>query len=241
MTQGDSSEKAAAPRLLLVLLGTAMVLLPGALYAIFVVAPVEAQMGIVQKIFYFHLPTWWAMYIGFVTCAVCSAVYLKNRDEKWDAVAVAAAEVGMLFCVIGLVGGPLWARKAWGVWWTWDPRLTSVMLEAMIFLAYLVLRAFGGTGEVEKRFAAGLAIVGLLDIPLIRYSVQRWRGTHPVVVTGKGGGIAGDMKPALYISSLLFVVVAIVFIWMRVRSERLRQRVEALELEAAERGLLEET
>ena len=110
-----------------------------------------------------------------------------------------------------------------------------------IFLAYLVLRAFGGTGEVEKRFAAGLAIVGLLDIPLIRYSVQRWRGTHPVVVTGKGGGIAGDMKPALYISSLLFVVVAIVFIWMRVRSERLRQRVEALELEAAERGLLEET
>jgi heme exporter protein C len=244
MTQGDSMEKAAAPsapKLLYALLGLTMLLLPTALYYVFEYAPVEEQMGIVQKIFYFHLPTWWAMYIGFVTCGVASAIYLKNRDDKWDAIALSAAEVGMLFCAIGMVGGPLWARKAWGVWWTWDPRLTTVMLEAMIFLAYLVLRAFGNAGDVEKRFAAGLAIVGLLNIPLIRYSVQRWRGTHPVVVTGQGGGIHADMKPALYVSSLLFVVLAVVMIWMRVRSERLRQRVEALELEAAERGLLEET
>jgi heme exporter protein C len=204
-------------------------------------APLESTMGLVQKIFYFHVPSALTTLLSAVVCGIASLVYIVRRRPTADRVALAAAELAVVFGIIMLITGPLWARKAWGVWWTWDPRLTSVMLEAMIFLAYLVLRAFGGTGEVEKRFAAGLAIVGLLDIPLIRYSVQRWRGTHPVVVTGKGGGIAPDMKPALYVSSLLFVVLAIVFIWTRVRSERLRQRVEALELEAAERGLLEET
>jgi heme exporter protein C len=237
----EQTTAARAPGLLLALIALALLLVPVALYAIFALAPVEQQMGVVQKIFYFHLPTWWATYIGFVTCAVCSAVYLKNRDDRWDAVAVAAAEVGMLFCTIGLITGPLWARKAWGVWWTWDPRLTSTMLIALVFLAYLVLRSFAGQGEVEKRFAAGLAIVGVLDIPVIRYSVQRWRGTHPTVVTGKGGGIDPAMKPALYISVVLFLVLVVVMIWLRARSERLRQRVAAIELEAAERGLLEET
>jgi heme exporter protein C len=153
---------------------------------------------------------------------------------------LAAAEVGMLFCVVVLISGPLWARKAWGVWWTWDPRLTSTLLEAMIFFAYLVLRAFGTLGDVEKRFAAGLAVVGLLNIPVIKYSVQRWRGTHPTVISGKGGGIHPDMRPALLLGFALFLVLAIALIWVRARSERLRQRITALELEAAERGLLEE-
>jgi heme exporter protein C len=237
----DQTTAARPPGLLLALIALALLLVPVSLYAIFALAPVEEQMGVVQKIFYFHFPTWMATYTGFLTCAVCSAVYLKNRDDRWDAVAVAAGEVGMLFCAIGLITGPLWARKAWGVWWTWDPRLTSTMLIALVFLAYLVLRSFAGQGEVEKRFAAGLAIVGVLDIPVIRYSVQRWRGTHPTVVTGKGGGIDPAMKPALYISVVLFLVLVVVMIWMRARSERLRQRVAAIELEAAERGLLEET
>ena len=233
-----------APRMPLLLVGLIALSIPlvcAALYAIFVVAPVEQQMGIVQKIFYFHVPTWWAMYIAFITCAVCSAVYLKKRDEHWDAVAVAAAEVGMLFCAMGLISGPLWARKAWGVWWTWDPRLTSVVLVALVFLAYLVLRAFGSHAEVEKRFAAGLAILGVLDIPVIHYSVQRWRGTHPTVISGQGGGIDDAMRPALYCSAVLYLVLVAALIWVRARSERLRQRVAAIELEAAERGLLEDT
>jgi heme exporter protein C len=231
---------ATAPALLIGLVVLAVVLLAAALYAIFGVAPVEQQMGVVQKIFYFHVPSANAMYLGFIVCSICSAVYLKNRDDRWDAAALAAAEVGMLFCVAVLISGPLWARKAWGVWWTWDPRLTSTLLEAMIFFAYLVLRAFGTLGDVEKRFAAGLAIVGLLNIPVIKYSVQRWRGTHPTVISGKGGGIHPDMRPALLLGFALFIVLAVVLIWVRARSERLRQRVAALELEAAERGLLEE-
>jgi heme exporter protein C len=236
----DHDDASGTPKLLLAMLASCLLLLPAALYAIFVVAPVERQMGIVQKIFYFHVPCANAMYLGFVTCSICSAVYLARRDDRWDAVAVAAAEVGMVFCLSVLISGPLWARKAWGTFWTWDPRLTSTLLEAMIFFAYLVLRSFGTLGEVEKRFAAGLAVVGLLDIPVIKYSVQRWRGTHPTVITGKGGGIHPDMRPALVLGLLLVLVLATALIWVRSRSERLRQAVAALELEAAERGLLED-
>lgn len=241
LAAGPAPRAGRSPVILQGLLVFSALLLLATVYTIFMVAPVEQQMGIVQKIFYFHVPSWNAMYIGFITCAVCSALYLKSKDERWDAMAVAAAEVGMLFGLAGLISGPLWARKAWGVWWTWDPRLTSTLLEAMVFFAYLVLRSFGSAGEVEKRFAAGLAIVGILDIPIIKYSVQKWRGTHPTVITGKGGGIHPDMKPALLLSFVLFTALAVGLIWVRARGERTRQRLLALEQEAAERGLLEET
>jgi len=228
------------PKLLSALAALGAVTLLTTLYLIFVVAPVERQMGIVQKIFYFHVPSAYGMYIGFICAAVGSAVYLAKRDDRWDAFAVAGAEVGSLFCLLMLVTGPLWARKAWGVWWTWDPRLTSTLLAGMIFVAYLVLRGFGSIGEVEKRFAAGLAIFGLLDLPVIKYSVQRWRGTHPTVITSKGGGLHPDMYPALFSGLILFTFVCALLIWLRARLERMRQELDALELDAAERGLLEE-
>jgi heme exporter protein C len=237
----DHGSSARTPRLLLALIAALVVLLPITLYAIFVLAPVEAKMGIIQKLFYFHVNSWQAMYVGFGVCAIFSGIYLYKRDDRWDAVAVAGAEVGMAFCVIGMITGPMWARKAWGVWWTWDPRLTSTLLIAMIFFAYLVLRSFGSLGEVEKRFAAALAIIGILDIPVIKYSVERWRGTHPTVVTGKGGGIHADMVPALVLSLVAFLLLSTVLIWLRARAERLRQGLQALELEAVERGLLEES
>ena len=218
----------------------AALLLLVTLHAIFVVAPVEQQMGIVQKIFYFHVPSAYGMYLGFCVSSVASAVYLARRDQRWDALAVAGAEVGSLFSFVVLVTGPLWARKAWGTYWTWDPRLTTTLLAAMVFFAYLVLRSFGSVGEVEKRFAVGLSVFGLLDLPVIHYSVQRWRGTHPTVITGKGGGLHPDMVPALLWSGAFFTALAIALIWQRARIELSRQRTEGLETEAAERGLLEE-
>lgn len=228
------------PKLLNALTVTTAVALCVALYLIFFVAPVERHMGIVQKIFYFHVPCAYGMYVGFITAAVASAVYLAKRDDRWDAVAVAGAEVGSLFCLLVLLTGPLWARKAWGVWWTWDPRLTSTLLAGMIFTAYLVLRSFGTVGEVEKRFAAGLAIFGLLDLPVIKYSVQRWRGTHPTVITSKGGGLHPDMTQALIFGFVLFTLICVLLIWTRARLERMRQQLDSLEMDAAERGLLEE-
>jgi heme exporter protein C len=206
-----------------------------ALYTIFVVAPVEQQMGIVQKIFYFHVPSAYAMYIGFFVSAVGSAVYLLKRDPRWDAVAVAGAEVGTLFCLIVLLTGPLWARKAWGVWWTWDPRLTTTLLSGMIFAAYLVLRSMGDAGEVEKRFAAGLALLGLVNLPLIHYSVQRWRGVHPTVITGKGGGLESEMYWALGLSFIAFTGLAVLLIWARASVERQREESARLRLELMHR------
>lgn len=212
----------------------------GALYAIFVMAPVELQMGIVQKIFYFHVPSAYAMYVAFVTSAVGSAVYLWRRDERWDAIAVAGAEIGLVFCLVVLITGPLWARKAWGTYWTWDPRLTTTLLAGMIYVAFNVLRGLGQAGEAEKRFASALGFLGLLLLPVIHYSVQRWRGQHPTVITRAGGGIHPDMVPALVLGFVLFTALVALLVWSRYRIERVRQRVAALELEAAESGLLEE-
>ena len=187
-------------------------------------APYESTMGLVQKIFYFHVPAGMTMFLTAFVSGIGSAAFLFTRKPWADRMAVAGAELSAVLGIIVLVTGPLWARKAWGVWWTWDPRLTSTLLEAMVFFAYMVLRSFGSLGEVEKRFAAGLAIVGVLDIPVIKYSVQRWRGTHPTVITGKGGGIHPDMGPALYLSLVLFVLLAVVLIWVRALPVRQRSR-----------------
>lgn len=223
----------------MLLAGATFLLFGGALHQIFFVAPVEEQMGIVQKIFYFHVPSAYAMYVGFVTCAVASGVYFFKRSEAWDAVAVAAAEVGVMFTVMVLISGPLWARKAWGVYWAWDPRLTTTLLAGLIFVAYLALRSFGDAGEAEKRFSAGLAVLGVLDLPIIHYSVKRWRGQHPTVITNQGGGLDEAMYPALWLSFAAFTALVAWLIWTRARVERTRQRVRALSLEAAQRGLLE--
>lgn len=228
------------PKALLALIALGALALLGALYAIFVVAPVEKQMGIVQKIFYFHVPCAYAMYIGFVASAAGSAMYLAKRQPRWDALGVAGAEVGCVFFLMVMITGPMWARKAWGVWWTWDPRLTTTLLGGMILTAYLVLRSMGRVGEVEKRFAAGLSLLGLLNLPVIHYSVERWRGTHPTVITSRGGGLHSDMWPALIMGLVLFTIVAVLLVWLRARAERTRQDLEALEMAAAERGLLEE-
>jgi heme exporter protein C len=223
----------------LILAALTMALTVVALWSIFFHAPVERTMGIVQKIFYFHVPSAYAMYVGFGACGLGSTMFLIKRKDAWDALAVAGAEIGVVFCAIVLITGPLWARKAWGVCWTWDPRLTTTLLAGMVFTAYVVLRSFGA-GEAERRFAAGLALVGLFDLPIIHYAVQVWRGQHPTVITSRGGGVTADMGMALGISFVLFTALVALLIWMRMRMERTRQALRTLELEAAERGLLED-
>ena len=209
--------------------------------AIFLIwkAPVEMQMGIVQKIFYFHVPAANAMYIGFIVAALGSLMFLWKRTERWDALSLAGAEIGLLFAVIVLISGPLWGRKAWGAFWVWDPRLTSTLLTATIYLAFTALRA-GQAGEVEKRFASALAIVGFPLLFLIKFSVQRWSGQHPVVMARGGGGIHPDMIPAFATSMIAFAVFVAWLIWLRARLELQRIRVLDLELEAIEEGKLTE-
>ncbi len=200
--------------------GVAAVLFGTALYFIFVVAPTELQMGIVQKIFYFHVPSAYSMYLGFTVCAVASAVFLRTKSERADALALASAEVGALFSFMSLTSGPLWAKKAWGVFWVWDPRLTTTFLVAMIFVAYLALRmSADDVRGPERKFAAAIALFGVLNVPIIHYSVAKWGGQHPQVITGSGRGLAPDMKPALWIGFALFTCIAIAFIALRTRIE----------------------
>jgi heme exporter protein C len=240
MTDTNDRDAGRIPATLAALALLSAMLLAAALYAIFFVAPLESRMGIVQKIFFFHVPSAYAMYLCYAACAVGSAVYLTRRDPRWDALALSGAEVGSLFCVMVLITGPLWARKAWGVYWTWDPRLTTTLLSGMIFFAYLLLRSFGNAGEVERRFAAILAVAGALNLPVVHFSVRQWRGMHPAVITGSGGGLDPAMRPALVLGFALFTALGVLLVWMRVRAELLRQQQQRLESLAAEHGLLEE-
>lgn len=203
-------------------------------------APVEATMGIAQKIFYYHVPSAYSMYVGFTFALIGSIGYLARRDERWDALAVAGAEVGMVFVIIVLITGPLWARKAWGTYWTWDPRLTSTMMIGLVFSAFVVLRSFGAGGQTEKRFAAGLAIVGSALIPIIHWSVQRWRGQHPTVVTGRGGGLDPAMYPPFFVGLGVFTLLTLWLIWARFRAERTKHGLTALADRMADAGMLED-
>ena len=238
-----SSEAPAVPAKTSTLVFLALVLLTGALfvtalYQIFAVAPVEATMGIVQKIFYFHVPSAYVMYIGAGACFVGSAWYLATGSAKGDVLAQAGGELAVAFGAIVLISGPLWARKAWGTYWTWDPRLTTTLLALLIYVAYVVLRGFAGEGEAEKKFAAALGILGVADLPIIHYSVQKWSGQHPTVITSKGGGLDPKMYPALWMSFAAFTALAIVLLWLRMRGELLARRVRDAHEKAIDVGLI---
>ena len=205
---------------------------------IFLRTPVEARMGIVQKIFYFHVPSAYAMYLGAVACLLGSIGYLARSNDASDAVALAGAEVAVIFGSIVLTTGPLWGAKAWGTFWTWDPRLTTELLSVLIYVSYLVLRAFAGDGEGERRFAAALGILGASILPIIHFSVQKWGGQHPMVITGRGGGLQDpNMKIALGLGFLAFTLLAVLLVWARARLESVRSRLRRAEEDAIDLGL----
>jgi heme exporter protein C len=210
----------------------------GEIFLIFIRAPVEARMGIVQKIFYFHVPSWYAMYIGAGACFLGSLAYLMRSTDGRDAFARAGAETAVAFGAIGLVTGPLWGAKAWGSFWTWDPRLTTALLSFLIYAAYLVLRSFAGDGPSERRFAAALGVLGAANLPIIHYSVQKWGGQHPMVITGSGGGLQHpDMKLALAGGFLCFTLLAALLLWARTRLEIVSSRLRRAEEDAIDLGL----
>lgn len=224
--------------LLLVTFGVFAYLIP----FIFLRAP-EAQMavgGLTQKILYFHAPAAYAMYLSAVACFFGSAAYLLRPTDKRDAWAKAGAECAVVFGAMMLTSGPLWAKKAWGVYWTWDPQLTTSLLTVLIYVAIVVLRAFGGGSDAERRFAAALGVLGTANLPIIHFSVTKWSGNHPTVVRRGGGGLAHpDMRTALLIGFLAMTLLAVVLLWSRVRLAIAAARLARCEEEAAARGLLD--
>jgi heme exporter protein C len=239
---GPVSSRARGSLVFHALLGTSTVLILLTIYFIFLRAPIEARMGIVQKIFYFHVPSAYSMYIGATACFCGSLMYLLKPKDAWDALARAGAELSIVMGLIVMVTGPLWAAKAWGYFWTWDPRLTTALLSWLIYVAYWVLRAFSGDGVGERKFAAALGIVGAANLPIIHFSVQKWGGQHPTVVTGKGGGLQHpNMKIAFALAMIAFTVFAVTLLYAKVKLELARSRLERAEEDAIDLGLDDRT
>lgn len=186
--------------------------------------------GVAQKIFYFHVPAAYAMYLSGVVCALASGFYLVGASDKRDALARAGAECAVIFGTMVLVSGPLWARKAWGVYWTWDPRLTTSLLSVLIYVAIVVMRAFVGNGDAERRFAAALGVLGTVNLPIIHYSVRKWGGNHPTVISQGGGGLQHpDMVHALLVGFLAMTLLAAVLLWLRARVAMASSQLSLLE------------
>ena len=192
-------------------------------------APYESTMGLIQKIFYFHVPSWIVMFLAVYVCGIASAIYLVRRKPVADRLAAAAAEIAVLFGIIGLATGPLWARKAWGVWWQWDARLTMALILELIFLAYLLLRKYGGPGS--ETLAAGLALFGMANVPFVYISVNVWRTVHPTtsVLPSLSASAPGMFGPFLW-CMVAFLVLFAVLLTARARLEEQRSELERLYL-----------
>jgi heme exporter protein C len=206
----------------------ALAALAGWLYMVVAVAPVEKIQGVVQKIFYAHVPCWPPAYLGFVLTAVGGIGYLATRRESWDRLALASAEVGVLFCTLGLITGPLWAKPVWGEWWVWDLRLTSTLILWFIYLAYLFLRAFAFGSDTARTFASIYGILGTALIPFVYLAVDLAQGStmHP-------SNPASEGLPAGMQSTVLVGMAAYLLVFYYLASRRLE--VAVLEAREEER------
>lgn len=187
-------------------------------------APIDSVQGIIQKILYVHPPLAYGAYLGFVITAVGGAVYLWRDDEKWDRLAVAGAEVGVIFCTLMIVTGPIWAKGTWGKWWSWDPRLTVTLLLWFVYLAYLLLRNFSGGGTRTARFAAVYGLVGAVLIPLNYFVIEIFegRGMHPENLDR--GSLGDGMGMPFLIGNLTLFVAFTWLLLLRWEVENLRAR-----------------
>jgi heme exporter protein C len=201
-------------------------------------APIEKRMGIVQKIFYFHVPAAFMTFVAVGVAFVASLLYLIKRKVVFDEWAVAAAELVLVFCTIVLITGPLWGRKAWGVFWVWDPRLTSTFILWLTFIAYHAMRRFSEGRDTGRRIGAGLAILAAIDVPIIHFSVQLWGGQHPIVMQkdGFGSNIHSDMTRALMAALAFEALLFVTLLLARVGTERTENRLRALEMTRAMRS-----
>ena len=193
------------------------------LYLIFFYAPTEQVMGNIQRLFYLHLPTVWVGFLAFFIVFVSSIAYLLKRDPVWDRRAYAAGEAGVVFLTVAIVTGAVWAKPVWGVWWIWDPKLTTTFILWVIYIGYMMVRAYAPSGERGARWAAVVGIVGFVDVPIVYYASELWRSLHPELVTGpfaETGGLEAAMRTTLYFSLFAFTLVFVYLFRERVAQQR---------------------
>jgi len=218
------------PPILILLDLLSIVLVPAALILILFFTPVEAVMGPVQKVFYFHVSAAWAGMLSFIIAAAAGAGYLIRRDLKWDQLSLSAIEVGVVFGLIAILSGMIWARPIWNTWWVWDPRLTTTAIMELIYLAYFILRSGLATPEARARLGAVYAIVSVITVPLTFFSIRLFRTIHPVVIAPSEGGAGFNMSPrmqfAFFISLAVFTVLLIDLIWNRTRLAAAQAKIQ---------------
>ena len=213
----------------LVVLGAVLMVID--VYLVFMVAPTDSVLGNVQRVFYFHVPMAILSFLAFFVVFVSSILYLAKRNQKWDRLAHAAAEVGVVFVTLALLTGIIWARPVWGVWWTWDPRLTTTLILWLIYVAYLMIRAYAPNRTQGANYAAVVGIVGFVDVPIVWLSVQWWRSIHPSAVVGplaKTGALEPVMQGILLFSFLTFLVLFLYLVVDRMALRGLEDQVRML-------------
>lgn len=203
---------------------------------IFYVTPIaEGPLYFNQKIFYYHVPCAFMLFAAVTTCGIASIKYLRGRQDRWDDVSHAAAEVAVMFGTIVMVTGVLWAKPAWGRWWVWDARLTSALLLWMTMMGYLLVRKYGGPGS--ERLASGLGVFAMINIPLVYMSTRWWKTNHPD--TNTVPSLDPSMRAALWLSVLLFTVFFVLLLRLRIDARRSERRLYQCREMALDAGLFE--
>ena len=200
-------------RIILLVLG--FIIMVVSLYLVFIYVPTEKVMGIVQRIFYLMVPVGWLALLSFLVVFIGSILYLIKRQSQWDIIARSSAEIGIVCTTLALMVGSLWAKPIWGVWWTWEARLTATLVLWLIYIAYFMVRSFAIEESRGARFAAVIGIIGFIDIPIVALATTLWRGLHPPPLIFEGG-IAPPMLLTLMVSIAAFTILFFILLALRV-------------------------
>jgi heme exporter protein C len=206
----------------------AVVFMIAALYMIFVYAPNEATMGVIQRIFYFHVSAGIFSYVSAYLLGLGSIMFLLKEDLKWDRFSAGAGEMGVYCTSISIGTGMLWAKPVWGIWWTWDARLTLQLLLSLIFISYLMLRAYLPDVEKRARLSSVFGLLAMVDVPFNYMSIRWWRTQHPQPVIG-GGGLDSDMWKVLIVAFIAFGSLYAYFLERRIAIAKIAEEVDYME------------
>jgi heme exporter protein C len=214
----------------IILGAVAILLVIAAAYAAFFIAPEERTMGLIQRIFYFHVASAWAGFSAFFLCFLGNLLYVWRRDQKYDWLAVSGAEVGLAFTTVVLITGPIWAHPVWGIWWTWDARLTSTFVLWLLYVSYLLLRTLVEESDRRALLSSLFGIFAFLDVPLVFGAIRWWRTQHPqpVIMGGQGSGLDPTMKSVFFFSALAMHVLMIFLVAERYALEKMQTETDFL-------------
>ncbi|MEK7752238.1 MAG: cytochrome c biogenesis protein CcsA, partial [Acidobacteriota bacterium] len=215
-------------RFMILLSGFAAVLLVRNLYVMLVKLPDEAAQGAIFRIIFFHVPAAWTSFLCFFAAFVCSILYLAKRNLRYDAVALAATEVSLAFAAGNLITGMIWGRIIWGIWWTWDARLTSMLICWLLYAGYLMLRRAVEEPSQRARISAVLSIFAFVDVPIVFFSIKWWRTQHPQPVVWGGGSMDPSYWNMLFLNWVPLILIAVVLILIRLRQEEAQREIDAV-------------